>query len=156
MSKALRRGGRAVFIPTASSSVSPSRPFQAVESLSPPWLSSAGRRALPVDDELTGFSQLDRRVFVPDEAYAPAKRFSGRPARVVSPPPPRRVYAAKKGLPTPLVHNAGGLFFSRPSGVVVCVQRGVRREVMFASGHAGRRGVNRRPGRRGPYSSVRC
>lgn len=47
-----------------------------------------------------------------------------------------------------------GVAFRRPSRVLVCVRRRIRREVMHAFGKAGKVG-QKRP-RRGPYSSVRC
>lgn len=92
----------------------------------------------------------DRRFFHPAPAFSrPAMLFSGRPARVVATPPKKQLLARSGQLQRPLW---SGLSFHLPKKVVVCVQRGVRREVLAARGALGAN----RPGRRGPFSSVRC
>lgn len=161
LSRTSRRGGRGFITSTASRPGSRSAPFL----LSPSALSGARSQArwtdpdayaVPFPARASAFLPTDRRLYNPSPAFVePARRFSGRPARVVAPPPSRALQRAKKGLPAPL-HNAGGLFFQSPGHVAVCVQRGVRREVMFAKGYAGRAGINRKPGRQGPFSQVRC
>ncbi|AZL82948.1 hypothetical protein [Apis mellifera associated microvirus 40] len=76
-------------------------------------------------------------------------RFSGLPARVVAAPLKKTATARSKGLRRT---SMGALLFSAPSRVAVCVQRGVRKEVLHATGNVGRN----RPGRPGPFSKVRC
>lgn len=140
---------------------------------SAPWIAGdrAQRSALRSALVSSGRSQsdygsLDEPVFLPDDrrthiptppglglrerAKTPAKRFSGSPARVVAPPPRKRLES--RGKPVKWASPAA-LLFSAPQSVAVCVQRGVRREVMHATGKAG--GPTRRP-RPGPFSKVRC
>lgn len=94
---------------------------------------------------------VDRREFSPVPALIrPARRFSGRPATLVAPKPVRASGGLfRKSLRIPW----GQILFKQPEQVAVCVQRGVRREVLHAKGIAG---GHVRPGRRGPYSNVRC
>lgn len=105
----------------------------------------SGSATLPMDRRL--YSPVSRALFAP-------LRFSGRPARVSSPPPLQRPLALPGGRRVASFSpHPAALFYDRPHQVGVCVQRGVRREVMFATGRAGGR---HRAGRPGPYSSVRC
>jgi len=96
---------------------------------------------------------VDRRVFSFESPLeAPARRSSGRPARVIAPP-------LKKPLKTPsgVIYRGfspSALLFDRPEGVKVCVQRGVRKEVMHASGKAGK--GYKRPPVFNKYSKIRC
>lgn len=96
---------------------------------------------------------VDRRVFSPLSPDAePARRLSGHPARVIAPP-------VKKPLKTPsgVVYRGfspSALLFQRPEGVQVCVQRGVRKEVMHAKGIAGKRGLGRPTLTK--FSKIRC
>lgn len=102
---------------------------------------------------------IDRRFYTPVQ-NPPAKRFSGSPARVVSPPLKNRP-VGRPGTsqvpfnpPKPLRIPAARLLFAQPAGVAVCVQRGKRKEVLHAKGIAGQTGLN--PGKSGPFSKVRC
>jgi len=106
---------------------------------------------------------IDRRHYYPsspDEPISrphsrPAKRFSGQPARVVAPPiqeqPKRRSVPA--GKPAKLIRPSA-LLFQAPQNVAVCVQRGIRKEVLHAKGVAGK--TNLKAPKRGPYSGVSC
>ena len=106
---------------------------------------------------------VDRRLFNPSPAFTrPAQRFSGVPARVVAPPVRvRAVPPAIQGV-TPKKHSSkptklfkpSALLFQAPKGVAVCVQRGVRKEVLHAKGVAGKSGLAKP--KRGPYSGVKC
>lgn len=103
------------------------------------------RRSLP----LTVYE--DRRLWNPVKP-SPARAFSRRVARIVE--HNRNVNipsrSSHRSLPLPATRFA----FSVPRDVIVCVRRKVRKEVIHASGRAGRRG-QRRP-RRNEYSDVRC
>lgn len=93
----------------------------------------------------------DRRFYNPVAAsIRPATLFSGSPARVVVASPPQKPRLARSG-PT-WRGFLSQLSFRTPAKVAVCVRRGVRREVLAARGALGAN----RPGRRGPFSSVRC
>jgi len=107
---------------------------------------------------------VDRRHYNPSPASTtPARRFSGVPARVVAPPPVKaRNYPippqparskAQPSKPTRLI-NPSALLFQASKGVAVCVQRGVRKEVLHAKGVAGKKGLAKP--KRGPYSGVKC
>lgn len=96
---------------------------------------------------------VDRRLWNPEpEAVRPALRYSGVPARVTAPP-------VKKAVVTPrgkirALHNPlPQLLFQQASGVAVCVQRKIRKEVIHAKRIAG---SPVKPGKRGPYSSIKC
>lgn len=150
-SKSTRRSGRGA-LRTASAPLA--RRSQASAALprdvSPPRRSQNLRSRYEVPPLVL---PVDRRYFDPEpEATRPAKRLSGRPARVVAPPPAKRA-VAPAGRPAKLL-SPSTLLFARSAGVAVCVQRGVRREVLHAKGVAGQSGLN--PPRRGPYSGVRC
>lgn len=93
----------------------------------------------------------DRRLFVPlrgDTRRPTARRISGAPARLSAP-----------ALTRPQVRSALPVFlppvvtFKRSSGVVVCVRRHRRRQVILAYGRGGGR---HRPPRRGPDSGIAC
>lgn len=82
----------------------------------------------------------DRREWHPDGPDRAAKRFSGsrRPLRLVDRKmsnPDRFAHLRKFPSQTKAI-----VAFSEPSDVVVCVRRSIRREVMHATGKAGRRG----------------
>lgn len=108
----------------------------------------------------------DRRLHYPEQPPAryrqnrPAMRISGTPARVVAPPPQKRHHGrpATSQAPfkphKPLRISAARLLFAQPSSVAVCVQRGVRKEVLHAKRIAGRKGLNKP--KRGPSSSISC
>lgn len=92
----------------------------------------------------------DRRFYNPVARFIrPATLLSGSPARVVA-SPPRKPLLARSG-PT-WRGLLSQLSFRTPRKVAVCVRRGVRREVLAARGALGAN----RPGRRGPFSVVRC
>lgn len=120
-----------------------------------PTVSPFGGRRIDLDAYTVAFPSpaIDRRVFNPTPAgYRPAVRFSGRPARVVAPPP--RKAPSRPGLArSRAVSSWKHVQFSVPAGVAVCVRRGVRKEVMHAIGAAG--GPVRRP-RQSEFSQVRC
>lgn len=100
---------------------------------------------------------VDRRHYNPEPALTrPARRVSGRPARVVAPSIiTYRQARAAAASGRPLVgYSPSALLFNAPAGVAVCVQRKIRKQVIHAKKIAGKRGL--KSGRRGPYSSVRC
>lgn len=86
----------------------------------------------------------DRRQWHPDGARRAAKAFNRWAPRVVVPK-----WAALGGAAV-----TAKLAFTDPSSVAICVRRKIRREVMFARGHSGRRG-QRRP-KRNWFSTIRC
>lgn len=92
----------------------------------------------------------DRRTFHPERAYRPALRFSGVKATVGlvdkhSSQPGRRV----------LRQTRAPIAFKAPEGVVVCVRRKQRREVLFALNRTGR-GSKARRRVRSFWSGVSC
>lgn len=94
----------------------------------------------------------DRRIYNPEPKLTrPARRISGRPARVVAPTPGKRILG-RSGKSQGLSPSV--LLFARSAGVSLCVQRGVRKEVIHAKGIAGRKGL-KKP-KRNAYSHVRC
>ncbi|QXP44167.1 MAG: hypothetical protein [Arizlama microvirus] len=96
---------------------------------------------------------VDRRLWNPEpEAIRPAKRFSGVPARVVA-PPPKKAIVAPSGHVRALHNPLPQLLFQKASGVAVCVQRKIRKEVLHAKQVAG---TTVKPGKRGPYSGIKC
>lgn len=140
------------------------------------YTASAPRRSAPRTDSLPrplvtrprsqkmvdfdpGYLPVDRRTFSPSTPslpkllkIAPALRLNGVPARVVAPSPAKRAPAAA-GTRAKL-YSPQTLLFQNPTGVGVCVQRGIRKEVLHAKGVAGTKGLA--PPRRGPYSKIRC
>lgn len=153
-SRPLRRSGRVV---PYNASGSPRRDS------APPW--ALPRPVSPAADPRTWSEPdpvilpVDRRLYDPAPAFArPAKRFSGRPARVVAPPPIKAFQARSRQSSAPSRRpqfvNPSRLLFQAPQNVVVCVQRGVRKEVLHAKGVAGKSGLAKP--KRGPYSSIRC
>jgi len=108
------------------------------------------RRSTYIEAPEIPFPSLDRRTYHPDPVPT-YKRLSGRPARVVAAPPAKRAHAPAGTLPEPVEVSA--LLFKNPSGVKVCVQRGVRKEVMHALGVAG---GPVRPGHKTAKSKIRC
>lgn len=128
--------------PTASR-VYPAAPLSAI-----PRRSQNQRPNVVVPDLL-----VDRRVFSPvSPLSAPARRLSGKPARVVAPPVRKPVQT-----PSGVIYKGfspSALLFQRPQGVQVCVQRGVRKEVMHAKGYAGKRGLA--PPKLNKFSKIRC
>lgn len=80
----------------------------------------------------------DRRLYSPDPLRTPR-------VRVLDPLPKRSV--------RPSTFPVGGLSFSSPRSVLVCVRRKQRREVLHAIGRSGRNSSRRR---RGPLSGVSC
>lgn len=99
---------------------------------------------------------VDRREYNPSPPLTrPAKRFNGKPARVVAPPITKvapRPRQSPQGRPAKL-YNPAALLFQAPKSVAVCVQRNTRKEVIHAKGKAGKKTA---PPRRGPYSNIRC
>lgn len=109
-----------------------------------PFRVNLPRRPLP---------HLDDRVYTPQQDR-PYKTFSGRPARVVPPPLPKRA-VAPSGWSAADVYRAfdsvpATLLFEQPKKTLVCVRRSIRRRVLAARGKLG---ANRY---RKPTSSVRC
>jgi len=149
-----RRSGRGVLY---TASVKSRRESAPPGSLPRPVSPSADPRIWSEPDPV--LLPVDRRFFNPENPNTrPAKRFSGRPARVVAPPvqnvfvaPPRQSQAPKS---RPAYISPSRLLFQAPQGVAVCVQRGVRKEVLHAKGVAGKKGLAKP--KRGPYSSIRC
>lgn len=151
-SRSYRRSGRGVFY-TASGSSGRSSPAY------PAAPTSVTRRAVAEWSEPDPvLLPVDRRLYNPVPAFVrPAQRFSGRPARVVAPSVLNRPVARPAGSGTrskPLRISPARLLFAQPQNVAVCVQRGVRKEVLHARGVAGKRGLAKP--KRGPYSSIRC
>lgn len=117
-------------------------------------------------DEILDLPITDRRLFypVPPPALRPTYRapalINGSPARVVAPPLQKR--ATRRSLTSqqpfkphkPLRIPAGRLLFDQPEKVAVCVQRGVRKEVLHAKRIAGRKNLAKP--KRGPSSSISC
>lgn len=92
----------------------------------------------------------DRRYYHPDPVPT-YKRLNGRPARVVAAPPAKRIQSSSGTLPEQI--SPAALLFDNPSRVNVCVRRGVRKEVIHATGVAGSKV---KPGKYSPKSKVRC
>jgi len=92
----------------------------------------------------------DRRTFHPAPAQRPALSFSSRSYGL-------KLYtnANKTGVkPGSSISLKNGLSyaFKAPSGVLICVRRKMRRQVLLAKG----RGGSNRKGRKTAYSDVRC
>lgn len=95
---------------------------------------------------------FDARVFSPSRKRVPVT-FFGSPARVVSPPLPKRRVAPSATLSRPVFQSLPArLLFDQPKRVVLCVRRKVRREVILATGYGGAQ----KRGKRTQYSNVRC
>jgi len=103
----------------------------------------------------------DRRTFHPLQAAAPAlsinqgrSRLTLRDRRqVVS-----RMYNPQIGFASP-VHSVfsqtkAAIGFANPRRVLICLRRGVRRQIMHALGHAGRTG--QKPPVKNWYSQISC
>lgn len=109
---------------------------------------NANRLRLPRSPVSPSLSPLDlsiyqdRRHYHPLRAYAPAFSF-GSTARL---PEPSRIQ--------PRSQTKARITFSDPRKVLVCVRRKERREVLFARGVGGARGL--RKGKRGPFSHISC
>lgn len=112
-----------------------------------------GRRRIPaIFDPQPVSIPADRRVYNPEPEHTrPARRFSGRPARLVADPSPTPS-RVQKGRPAALFAPAV-VAFKAPAHVAVCARRGVRKEVIHANGVAGTK--VRKP-RRGPFTGVKC
>ena len=95
----------------------------------------------------------DRREYNPEGDLAPARSFSYPRHRLKTVTPRSGVPSLNRSIgfePVPI-----GVGFANPSKVLICVRRKMRREVMFARGHAGRAG-NQFKHRTNEYSGVRC
>lgn len=144
-----RRSGRGIPIPTASAN--PARRPSLGRAL-PRDVSPRRRSQNPAPEMEPLILPVDRRHYNPEpELTRPARRVSGVPARVVAPPLKKRLSPAGKRLPA---LSPAALLFARPAGVAVCVQRGIRKEVLHAKNVAGKTGL--KAPRRGPYSKVKC
>lgn len=101
----------------------------------------------------------DRRLFHPLRQYRPPRRLDGTTARIgVADRRPSR-QQVKRSFATKQHHairsqTKGFLTFQEPANVVVCVRRQRRKEVLFATGGAGKR--SKRPPRRNAFSSISC
>lgn len=109
----------------------------------------------PLED-LASLTEIeDRRTFYPGSsplAYAPA-----RPLTASLSPVRLRVGTTPHGKPNRvLVDLPSTVAFRQPDAVVVCARRRLRRELMFASGYAGRTFRRRAHPRRSPYSGISC
>lgn len=97
----------------------------------------------------------DRRLFHPLRAYSPSKRVSGSPARiVVADRLPTKRQTASAHHRRIRSQTKGVLTFAEPRETLVCIRRQRRKEVLFASGGAGKR--NKRRPRRNAFSSISC
>lgn len=125
--------------PITTRSVSPvRRPSQ-------PFVIRVPRLPLPVQDR----RYFDPTVNIIDSR--PSVTLSGRPARVVAALPKKRA----TGHPVALHEALSHVVFGSGRGsraALVCIRRSVRRRVLAASGNLGRN----RPGRKTPFSHVRC
>lgn len=117
-----------------------------------PRVSPRTRSQVSVDDfDLPIIQPTDLRAYNPQPAQnRPAYRFSGRPARVVATVNEN----PSQLLSRPRAVSLSGLSFSVPSSVSVCVSRGTRKEVLHATGKAGK--IGQRKPRRTPNSSISC
>lgn len=88
----------------------------------------------------------DRRSFHPARSARPAFALRRDAARLVAREPARR----------PGRQTKATIAFADPKRVVICMRRGVRKEVMFALGRTGRGGKRNRRPRRSSFSSVSC
>lgn len=124
---------------------------------------------LPGPALVVSFGVPDRRFYHPLGKRAPLGVTLGSAANIVSRPVRRSIrvsstarrarsrssvryvspYTSRNSFITPST-----IAFEAPSRVVLCVRRSVRKEVMFASGKAGRRG--QRPPRRNQFSDISC
>lgn len=98
----------------------------------------------------------DRRYWHPEGSSAPASSFDSPRHRLFVPRQNYigRVQGSRPSRAQKFFYPSARIAFRNPSRVLVCVRRGIRREVMHATGFAGKVG-QKRP-RRGPYSSIRC
>jgi len=152
-SKPSGRIGRGVFY-TASA---PRRTAPRTDSLPRPPVTRT--RSQNTDRSIPEYLPVDRRAFSPSTPslpqplkIRPAQRLNGVPATVVAPPPKKRAPAPSGTRPK--LYSPQTLLFQNPTGVGVCVQRGIRKEVLHAQGVAGKKGL--KPPKRGPYSNIRC
>lgn len=95
----------------------------------------------------------DRRFFNPDDIFAPARTFTGK-AKIVARPRGRPKGSKSRSQQKSLKKILTALQFNAPEKVLICVRRKRRKEVMFASGKAGKRG-QKKP-RRNFYSDINC
>jgi len=81
----------------------------------------------------------ERRTYHPAGSARPVLTVTGTPARGLRAPTPK------------------SLAFAKPRKITVCVRRQQRKEVMFAAGHGGSRGLGRRKKRRvNENSKISC
>lgn len=96
----------------------------------------------------------DWRAFSPaplgGQPYTPARTLWGPPARFVVGRATTPLAPLKKRFLTPVIA------FQAPIRTIVCVRRRIRREVMHALRHAGRRGRSGSKPRRTAYSGISC
>ena len=119
-------------------------------------LPSSYRDTLPRSTVFDVKNQLflfeDRRSFNPESIYAPARSFSKTRHRLII---PRVAKAPARGRPKQLeLFPPAHIGFRAPEKVLICVRRKMRKEVMFATGKAGKAG-QKKP-RRNEYSEVHC
>lgn len=76
----------------------------------------------------------DRRTFHPEGVYRPPRSLNRSDTQIVPKQKPKRQPSQTKGT----------LSFADPRSVLVCIRRGIRKEVLHALGKAGRTGFKRR------------
>lgn len=92
-------------------------------------------------------------LWVQTKASQPARLMSGLPARVVAPSPRRRNAPGQTSSRAFPQSSWKALLFQAPKNVQVCAQRSARKEVIHATGKAGK---STRAPKYGAYSKVRC
>lgn len=91
----------------------------------------------------------DRRLWHPEGIYAPAKSFNQSRHRLVAQPIARVFTGSGYKLTRPST-----IAFAAPKKVLICVRRGIRKQVLHALNKTGKVGQNRP--RRSYYSSISC
>lgn len=94
----------------------------------------------------------DRRTWRPDALAAIRIRASVAPARVQVARPGR---SPRPGRAFSFFNPPVGLQFRAPRGVLICVRRKIRKQVLHALRKTGK-GSGRRPRRRNAWSGVKC
>lgn len=100
----------------------------------------------------------DRRQWNPEGRYAPARSFSKTRHRLMEVPARKKEVRHENTGLRPFSSNfldpAYRIGFVEPDRVLICARRKIRREVMHATGNAGKRG--QKLPRRNFYSKIKC
>lgn len=127
------------------------------DTLSPSWRDRTRSRLYDPRPPEPDFRLIqDDRYWNPDPAIA--RRLSGVPARLVVAKPSPRTRSRGLARSRPFLAHSGPphrIAFEAPRGVLVCIRRKIRKQVLHAFQIAGRKGA-RNPPRRSLWSSIGC